>query len=705
MSNASHVPPRKRTAESQKHISRHLSEQSGSPSPITVDDVAVSPPASGLPWGHQARCFGNAQQPIITADIRVKIVAALATLRGKRGAPFTFVASGDTPSLSANGNPTDHAEEVPQQQSSAQSQPAPSSLRLSWLLRPLVAGSQAPASVGKYQSASTVSMPSYLSSMTLGQAIKDPIESGILTTADSVALFDHFMLHMNAKWEYLLDPHFDTHQDVRRRSALLFATILFCSSKFASCINGRLVLTTDAFLQSRLCIVARNLAIGSFARGDRSIETMQAFYLLACWKERDDDVSYLHSGYAFRVLHDLDLEQTIENRRQAARLRTWLALFRQDKQQSMFFIRRASFSLGGGEGLGSIGELSTWLAMPYALPLDFVACCNADLRQIQSKMRVMAQKASTTMLPLLLDLMDTELQRWKTRWQNHLEGEGRHQPKDDRSLDRRLLQPGRPHIDMLVGLWEHSVRLNVASAVLRQALMASVVPAHGPTENPSFSSLRLDSPAMLDVLLEDVPGLSSSVEGAFGILQHLLLIPTDDLRRSPDSVLLLGPNACLFLLLLLCLPCHGVLGASFQKTAVNLIEDVARHVGQSIQSPQDTVVLHVSYLDSLVRLLHPTSSQHPPHMDDSRTASTLNPPRSHLDADMMHYNESELEAAHALAGGSGAFDGAVNANDTMFNLLNQNEQNLGVQSLANLLDTEFFQEMPPMGGFADFETY
>ncbi|KAK5075650.1 hypothetical protein LTR70_005393 [Exophiala xenobiotica] len=517
-------------------------------------------------------------------------------------------------------------------------------------------------------------MPSYLSSMTLGQTITDPVESGILTKADSVALFDHFMLHMNAKWEYLLDPHFDTHQDVRHRSALLFATILFCSSKFASCINGSPVLTTDAFLQSRLCMVARNLAIGSFARGDRSIETMQAFYLLACWKERDDDVSYLHSGYAFRVLHDLDLEQNIENRRQAARLRTWLALFRQDKQQSMFFMRRASFSLGGGE-------------------------------EIQSKTRVMVQKASTTMLPFLLDLMDTELQRWKTRWQNHLEGEGRHQPKDDRSLDGGLLRLGRRHIEMLVGLWEHSVRLNIASAVLRQALMALVVPGHGSIEQPSLSSLSLDSPAMLDVLLDDVPGLSGSVEGAFGILQHLLSIPTDDLRRSPDSVLLLGPNASLFLLLLLCLPCNGVLGASFQRTAVDLIQDVARHVGQSVQSPQDTVVLHASYLDSLVRLLHPTSSQYPSHMNDSRTASTLDPPRSHMDADIMRYNESELEAAHVLAGGSGAFDGAVNTSDTMFNLLDQNEQNLGVQSLANLLDTDFFREMPPLGSFADFETY
>lgn len=65
--------------------------------------------------------------------------------------------------------------------------------------------------------------------------------------------------------------------------------------------------------------------------------------------------------------------------------------------------------------------------MPYALPSDFVACCSADLRRVQSNLRIMVKKASSTMLPCLLELMDAELDMWKSKWRNHLQGEGRTQ--------------------------------------------------------------------------------------------------------------------------------------------------------------------------------------------------------------------------------------------------------------------------------------
>lgn len=85
--------------------------------------------------------------------------------------------------------------------------------------------------------------------------------------------------------------------------------------------------------------------------------------------------------------------------------------------------------------------------------------------------------------------------------------------------------------------------------------------------------------------------------------------PLGDLRLAPDAVLLLAPNAALFLCLLLCLPGNGVIGEAFQKTAVDLIRDIARHIGQSIQSPQDTVALHSAYLESLVELLNSSDQQ------------------------------------------------------------------------------------------------
>lgn len=180
--------------------------------------------------------------------------------------------------------------------------------------------------------AGVVKMPTYLSSMTLGQTIKDPVQGGMISPSASKALFEFFMIHMNAKWEYILDPKVDTHDDVQRRSSFLFASILFCASKFANYIDGCIVSATDPFIQSRLCSLARNLAIRTLAEGDRSIETIQAFYLLVCWKDADDDVSYLHSGYAFRILHDLDVEQSDGDGRQVARRRRiWLALYRQGR--------------------------------------------------------------------------------------------------------------------------------------------------------------------------------------------------------------------------------------------------------------------------------------------------------------------------------------------------------------------------------------
>lgn len=528
--------------------------------------------------------------------------------------------------------------------------------------------------------------------MTLGQTITDPIQGGILPDPTSRALFTHFMLEMNAKWEYVLDPHVDTHDNVRRRSQLLFATILFCSSKFANYIDGCLVPATDCFLQTRLCSLARNLAIKTLAEGDRSIETMQAFYLLVCWKDPDDDVSYLHSGYAFRILHDLDLEPGDgDNRLAAQRRRTWLALFRQDKQQSLFFMRKASLSQGDDDG-SFVGDLETWLMMPHALPLDMVACCSADLRRIQARLSAMVQRASPSMLPCLLELMDSELGRWKSLWKNHLLGQGRINPLEDQTLDRRLLGPENNHLEALVGLWENSVRLNISLAILRHALMASLKSLFRSSGQPVPSYLDLSGIEM--ALSPDALGLASSVEAAFGTLRHLLMFPVNDLRRGPDAVLLLGPSAALTLCLLLCLPCNGVLGPSFQKTAVTLIRDVARHVGQAVHSAQDTVALHAAYLDSLVALLSPSSPFLQPHENDG-PISTFD--LAQLDSDQLQLDETTIQAAQVLGGLS-----YVDENNGLFGYTAEPETNLHLQSLANLLDTNFFWEASPVAADANY---
>jgi hypothetical protein len=687
------IHPHSRRLRVQEHQSQQ-EQQEEQPAPAS-DHVHIS---SAPPSPPSPRVDHHAHRALITPDIQARIVSALATLKGKRGAPFSFVTSGDRRAGADESTPQ-------QLLSSDQLQSSGPTLKLSCLLSPLQPSGLSHPQNDVHQPGPLVKMPTYRDSMTLGQTMTDPVDNGILSRSASEALFHHFMLGMNAKWEYLLDPHVDTHDDVRRRSRLLFATILYCSSKFANFINGKLVSTTDPFLQSRLCSVARNLAVTAFAEGDRSIESMQAFYLLACWKDADDDVSYRHSGYAFRFLHDLDWEMADDEGHQAVRRkRTWVALFRQDKQQSLFFMKRATSSMSDDDH-PFVNYLDTWLGMPHVLPQDYMACCSADLRRIQSKIRGLVQKAPSLMLSCLLEQMDSELSRWKSTWEDRFKRNLSRPCPDDLPFDRRLMHPGKYHLRTLIGLWESSVRLNISSAILRQAITASVAESLRANGHSPPSTFRLDLPGippLEDVLSPDVAGLRSSIEGGFETLRYLLEFSPEDLRRAPDSILLLGPNAAIFLCLLLCLPCNGVLGPAFQKTAIGLIQDIARHVGQAVQSPQDIVNLHSAYLDSLVNLLGPATQQWPPIMEE---LPGFDLSQSHLETSDLQFDDTAMEAAQVLAGGMAS---GLNCNmddpDTMFGLTTEPEQMLHMQSLANLLDASLFSAMSPMSAVVNSHT-
>jgi hypothetical protein len=155
---------------------------------------------SHLPTSHGDPVIGDGQkpplelQPVITNEIRARIIATLATFKGKRGAPFSFVTSGDKHSLSARSDLNDADPRFSQsQQSSEQTQMNPPSLKLSWLLRPLRVGPRPEVGDGGRSPAAPVKMPSYMSSMTLGQTITDPIEGGMLSLKASMALFEYFI--------------------------------------------------------------------------------------------------------------------------------------------------------------------------------------------------------------------------------------------------------------------------------------------------------------------------------------------------------------------------------------------------------------------------------------------------------------------------------------------------------------------------------
>ncbi|SPO06255.1 uncharacterized protein DNG_08944 [Cephalotrichum gorgonifer] len=96
----------------------------------------------------------------------------------------------------------------------------------------------------------------------------------------------------------------------------------------------------------------------------------------------------------------------------------------------------------------------------------------------------MVQRASSTIPPCLQHLMDSELRRWRTIWMRHLNAEPESRAENDAAIDRRLLHLDKSHLDSLMGLWEHSIRLIVASVLLRQALMASVGPSLRSSNSP-----------------------------------------------------------------------------------------------------------------------------------------------------------------------------------------------------------------------------
>ncbi|KAL4745143.1 hypothetical protein BDW72DRAFT_211752 [Aspergillus terricola var. indicus] len=615
------------------------------------------------------------EQPVVTNAIRARIVAALTSLKGKRGSPFSFVTAQDSRLFGNRRDPTPHtASHNPHGQawqSQPQSQPqAPHSLKLSSLLRPLVHEPCQKRSE-KDDTGGAVKMPSYSSSMTIGQTIQDPIEGGIIPLQSSRALFEYFLLQLNVKWEYILDSRVDTHDNVRQRSPLLFATILFCSSKFTSAVDDGLVSAPDPFLQTRLCSLARNLVVKSLAEGDRTIESMQAMYLLVCWKDAGDDISYLHTGYAFRVLQDMELEQNGGDESQAARRRrTWLALFRQDRQQSLFFMRRPSLSQADDESF-LICNPDTWRRTRYAMPSDMIACCSADLRRVQGKLRTLVQKASAEMLPCLVDLMEADIYAWKSKWKKNLET-GNRDPS---------LYPDQHHLDTLVQVWGHSVRLNIASGILRQALLSSV----------ASQRLELGIRTIQNVLSSELPGLLSSIEGAFGTLRHLLDFPLDDLRRAPDAVLLLAPSAALFLCLLLCLPEHGMLGPAFQRTAVRLIRSIARRVGESVQAPQDTVALYAAYLQSLVELLDPSTQQSSTSQPDFEAQPALDELQVQLENNELDLDVPSLQEAQVLADGLGDQNCLLETHNSILDIPGVDE-NIYAQSLANLLHGDLFWE-------------
>ncbi|KAJ5512475.1 hypothetical protein N7463_002027 [Penicillium fimorum] len=126
------------------------------------------------------------------------------------------------------------------------------------------------------------------------------------------------------------------------------------------------------------------------------------------------------------------------------------------------------------------------------------------------------------------------------------------------------------------------------------------------------------------------------------------------------------------------------------RTAVDLIGDILQHIGQAIQSPQDTVARHFAYLESLVNILNISDSQDSTEQHGHGLQPVLMT-NSDVGTVGMNYEDPPSQAS-ALADDIGA------QNDVMLSTAGDFSQNLHMQSLANPLDGHLYWEMPSVNG-------
>jgi hypothetical protein len=182
-----------------------------------------------------------------------------------------------------------------------------------------------------------------------------------------------------------VDPTLHTHDYVRSASPFLYCAILTITARLAIPADE----ATDEHRRSPVPILARAalkrrqlathvdlLRTWSFKDDEPRIETCQALFCLATWKEPDDRLSYLHCGFSFRIAMAmaLDAKQNVSDKGDANaeaehrwflnRQRTWLALFMQDRTQCMHYLTTPTFPHDN--------ELITECTMWHAQPGTFV---------------------------------------------------------------------------------------------------------------------------------------------------------------------------------------------------------------------------------------------------------------------------------------------------------------------------------------------
>ncbi|KAL5639031.1 hypothetical protein ACGC1H_003416 [Rhizoctonia solani] len=151
--------------------------------------------------------------------------------------------------------------------------------------------------------------------------LEDPVQAEFVTEAEVDSLFYSYFAHLNSIIG-LLDPRLHTAPYVRRRSTVLYTTIISVSSKF---FLPRVHQRCHALSQS---LIGRALASDMC-----NIEYIQALSLSTFYKDADDASSWRKVGLAIRMAYELNLHEfrtqplpteELEARKQLNRERTWI---------------------------------------------------------------------------------------------------------------------------------------------------------------------------------------------------------------------------------------------------------------------------------------------------------------------------------------------------------------------------------------------
>ncbi|CAE6507372.1 unnamed protein product [Rhizoctonia solani] len=153
--------------------------------------------------------------------------------------------------------------------------------------------------------------------------LEDPVQAEFVTEPEVDSLFYSYFAHLNSIIG-LLDPRLHTAPYVRRRSTVLYTTIISVSSKF---FLPRVHQQCHALSQS---LIGRALASDMC-----NIEYIQALSLSTFYKDADDASSWRKVGLAIRMAYELNLHEfrtqplpkdELEARKQLNRERTWIQL-------------------------------------------------------------------------------------------------------------------------------------------------------------------------------------------------------------------------------------------------------------------------------------------------------------------------------------------------------------------------------------------